>query len=143
MKRIVYNRIRSTRAHMASQSNTVCDSRETTFHPAPPPNAWIMYERKGVDLTYDRHTAQWGDERCWGKAIGSEVPQFPDAHENHPAPPHQGGVVGLGASLRLTDMSIFLSVREREREQEATLRLSGSNYCRAAQGQLKHASHRH
>lgn len=64
-----------------------------------------------VALTYDRHTAQRGYERCWGKAVGSEISQLPNTHEKHTAPPHHGGVVGLGAVLRLTDMGIFLSDR--------------------------------
>lgn len=67
---------------------------------------------KKVALTYDRHTAQRGYERCWGKAVGSKVPQLPDTHENHTAPPHDGGVVGLGATLGLTDVGIFLSGRD-------------------------------
>lgn len=58
--------------------------------------------------TYDRHTAQRGNERCWGKAIGSKVPHLPDTHEDHAEPPHHGGVVGFGASLSLTEMSVFL-----------------------------------
>lgn len=69
-----------------------------------------MYEgKKKVTLTYDRHTAQRGYERCWGKAVGSKVPKLPDSHEDYTAPPHHGGVVGLGATLSLTDMGIFLS----------------------------------
>lgn len=58
--------------------------------------------------TYDRHTAQRGNERCRGKAIGSKVPHLPDTHEDHAEPPHHGGVVGFGASLSLTEMSVFL-----------------------------------
>ena len=67
---------------------------------------------KKVTLTYDRHTAERGYERRWGEAVGSKVPQLPDTHENHTAPPHRRGVVGLGAPLRLTDVGIFLSGRE-------------------------------
>lgn len=63
---------------------------------------------KKVTPTYDRHTAQRGNERGRGKAIGSEVPHLPDAHEDHAEPPHHGGVVGFGASLSLTEMSVFL-----------------------------------
>lgn len=66
--------------------------------------------------TYDRHTAQRGNQRRRGKAIGSKVPHLPDTHEDHAEPPHHGGVVGFGASLSLTEMSVFLlkenSVRE-------------------------------
>lgn len=65
-----------------------------------------------VALTYDRNTAQRGYERCWGKAVGSKVPQLPYTHENHTTPPHHRGVIGLGATLSLTDMGIFLSGRE-------------------------------
>lgn len=68
----------------------------------------IMYEGIKVTPTYDRHTAQRGDERRRGEAIGSEIPQLPDAHEDHAEPPHPGGVVGFGASLSLTEMSVFL-----------------------------------
>ena len=68
----------------------------------------LCMKGKKVKLTYDRHTAQWGDERCWSKAIGSKVPQFPDTHENHTAPPHCRGVIRLGATLSLTNMGIFL-----------------------------------
>lgn len=104
-------------------------------------HAWIMCERKRVALTYDGHTAQWGYERCWGKAISSKVPQFPNTHENHTAPPHQRGVVRLGATLSLTDMGIFLS--ERDGTGEASLRLSESNFWRAACDKLKHTLHRY
>lgn len=68
-----------------------------------------MYEEKKVTLTYDRHAAKRGYERRRGKAVGSEVPKLPDSHEDDTAPPHHGGVVGLGATLSLTDMGIFLS----------------------------------
>lgn len=87
---------------------------------------------KKVALTYNRHTAQRGYERSWGKAVGSKVPQFPNTHEQHTTPPHHGRVVGLRATLRLTYMGIFLSERVRGgQEPEASLRLSGSNNWRA------------
>lgn len=70
---------------------------------------------KKVTLTYDRHAAQRGYERRWGEAVGGKVPQLPDTHENHAAPPHHGGVVGFGAALSLTDVGIFLSGRDGER----------------------------
>lgn len=75
----------------------------------------IIDEGIKVTPTYDRHTAQRGDERRRGKAIGSEVPQLPDAHEDHAEPPHHGGVVGFGASLSLTEMSVFLRGGSQER----------------------------
>lgn len=68
-----------------------------------------------VPLTYDRHTSQWGDERRWGEAVGGKVPQFPGAHQEHAAPPHHRGVVGLGASLSLTDVGIFLPREDRKK----------------------------
>lgn len=61
-----------------------------------------------VTPTYDRHTAQRGNECRRGKAIGSEVAQLSDPHEDHAEPPHHRRVVGFGASLRLTEMSVFL-----------------------------------
>jgi len=67
---------------------------------------------KKVALTDDSDAAQRGDERRRGEAVGGEVPQLPDAHESHAAPPHHRRVVGLGASLRLTDVGIFLTGRE-------------------------------
>lgn len=67
-----------------------------------------MDEGIKVTPTYDRHTAQRGNERRRGKAVGSEVPQLPDAHEDHPEPPERRGVVGFGASLSLTEVGVFL-----------------------------------
>lgn len=67
-----------------------------------------MHEGMKVTPTYDRHTAQRGNERRRGKAIGGKVPQLADAHEDHAEPPHRGGVVGFGGWLRLTEMSVFL-----------------------------------
>lgn len=96
--------------------------------------AWIMYKgKKKVTLTYDRHTAQRGYEWRWGKAVCSKVPQLPNTHESHTAPPHHRGVVGLGATLGLTDVGIFLSGREGT---GASVRLSRSSNWRAAQGKL-------
>lgn len=70
--------------------------------------SWHGYCVKCLARTYDRYTAQWSDERCRGEAIGSKVSQFPNTHEYHTGPPHWGGVVGLGVTLRLTHVSIFL-----------------------------------
>lgn len=71
---------------------------------------WIMYEGGGIKVTptYDRHAAQRGNERRWGEAVGSEVPQLSHPHEDHAEPPHRRGVVGFGASLGLTEMGVFL-----------------------------------
>lgn len=80
-------------------------------------NAWL--KKNKIIFTYNRHTAQWGYERCWSKAIGSKVSQFPNTHENHTAPPHDGCVVGFGSSLCLTYMGVFLSGREGTRARGA------------------------
>lgn len=107
MKRPIYDRIRRKGARLRRLPFPQETNLSSCLH------AGIMYEGGGgVALTYDRHAAQWGDERRRGKAVGSKVPQFADAHENHPAPPHRGRVVGLGAALHLTHVGIFLSGRE-------------------------------
>lgn len=77
---------------------------------------WIMDEGIKVTPTDDRHAAQRGDERRRGKAIGSEVPQLPHAHQDHPKPPQRRGVVGFGAALSLVEMGVFLPGGSEQRD---------------------------